>query len=147
MTFEYGEYSKGLLFGAAFLIISSLLIVYVIFEYVKRRNIKELVIGIFMSIYFFSNAVEPFGHGIHLVYEKENDKIEAVGEVTEIEPTYGLNVYIYNKENSFASHVFIDGEKYYVMNKGDLEIGDEVRFEYLPKSKIILSIDEIDTEQ
>ena len=33
------------------------------------------------------------------------------------------------------------------MHIGNLELGDVVKIEYLPTSKIILSIDEIETEQ
>ena len=81
-------------------------------------------------------------HGVHLLQEKEADKIEGVGKITAIERTHGYNKYIYDGKATFASYVFINNEKYYIMCTGDLEIGDEVVFEYLPKSRIVLSIDE-----
>ena len=77
---------------------------------------------------------------MYLLNEKETDKISCSGEVHSFEKTYGLNKYTYNGENSFAYYISIDGEKYYIMHTGDIEVGDEVEFEYLPKSKIILSI-------
>ena len=53
---------------------------------------------------------------------------------------YGNNKYVYNNKAVFAQYIIIDGEKFYIMYTGDLEIGDEVTFEYLPKSRIILNI-------
>lgn len=77
---------------------------------------------------------------MHLPSEKETDKIVCYGEVHSFEKTYGINKYTYNGENSFAYYIFIDDEKYYIMHIGDIKVGDKVEFEYLPKSKIILSI-------
>ena len=147
MIFEYGVYFRDLMFGVAFLVFSSLLILCDIIMYVRKRNIRDFIIGIAISIFCFINAVVPFKHGIHLTYEKENDKIEAVGEVTKIEKIYGISKYVYNDQNSFPCYVFIDGEEYYIMHIGNLELGDVVKIEYLPNSKIILSIDEIETNK
>lgn len=81
-------------------------------------------------------------HGVHLVKEKEVDKMECEGIVTDFKKTYGNNKYVYNGKNTFAYYIFIDDEKYYIMHTGDLEIGDKVVFKYLPKSRVILSIKE-----
>ena len=89
---------------------------------------------------FFFYCVLPFIHGVHLFSEKEEDSLELAGVITDIQDTYGLNKYRHNDHVAFASYVYIDGEKFYIMCIEDYQIGDEVVIEYLPKSKIVLSI-------
>ena len=60
--------------------------------------------------------------------------------ITDIQDTHGLNKFRHNDHVAFASYVYIDGEKFYIMCIEDYQIGDEVVIEYLPKSKIVLSI-------
>ena len=42
--------------------------------------------------------------------------------------------------HGFAYYIYIEGQEYYIMCIGDIKIGDKVEVEYLPKSKVILSI-------
>ena len=51
---------------------------------------------------------------------------------------------VINPIKNDSRHVHIGNERYYIMSIGDLEVGDEVVFEYLPKSKIILAINKIE---
>ena len=106
----------------------------------KRTAMFLLNIAISCFIIHFLSA--PLVHGIHLINEKENDKVEACGIITEIKDTHGINKYMYDGHVTYASHVYIDGERYYIMYTGDYEVGDKVAFEYLPKSKIIMSIND-----
>ena len=50
------------------------------------------------------------------------------------------NDYKLENINTCGYYINISNEKYYIMYTGELEIGDKVEFEYLPNSKIILSI-------
>jgi mRNA degradation ribonuclease J1/J2 len=86
-------------------------------------------------------VVPSFKHGIYLFSEKESNALVNSGTITDITNTYGNNKFTYENKHSIASsYVYIDGEKYYIMYIGDFNVGDEVKFEYLPKSKVILSI-------
>ena len=106
----------------------------------KQTAIFLLNIAVSCFIIHFLSA--PLVHGIHLINEKENDKVEACGIITEIKDTHGIDKYMYDGHVTYASHVYINDERYYIMYIGDYEVGDEVTFEYLPKSKIIMSIND-----
>ena len=150
MQFNYSQYYKLLSIGS--LLIFCFAIFYVIISmgsFFTNNNIADgykrflqvlssKVIIVVLALYI---ALPPFKHGIHLFTEKEQDAINDVGTITKITRTYGNNKYSYGDEkNVYASYIYIDDEKYYIMYIGDLSIGDEVEFEYLPKSKVVLSI-------
>ena len=151
MIFEYNDYYKVLVIASILIMTFSLIgilinIILLIKNngYIKfdKRKIRYLV-SIILLAFLFSLGAVPFKHGRHLITEKETDKINVIGEVDFIKKTYGINKYSYNNDvNSFACHISIDGEVYYIMYIGDIKIGDKVEVEYLPKSKVILSINE-----
>ena len=151
MQFNFSQYYKLLSVGS--LLIFGFAMLYVIISagsFFTNNNITDAykrfwqvlssdVVIVVLALYI---TLPPFKHGIHLFTEKEQDAINDVGTITKITRTYGNNKYSYGDEkNVYASYVYIDDEKYYIMYIGDFNIGDEVEFEYLPKSKIILSID------
>ena len=148
MKFNYDEYFIMLFIGAICIMLVALVafVIDIVIIVKERAFIKfdKKTVGYITSfillLFFFSLVFVPFKHGMYLLNEKETDKISCSGEVHSFEKTYGLNKYMYNGENSFAYYISIDGEKYYIMHTGDIEVGDKVEFEYLPKSKIILSI-------
>ena len=148
MKFEYNEYYRMLVIASICIMTFSLIgilinIILLIknngYKKFDKRIIKYLV-SISVLTFLFSLGAAPFKHGRHLITEKETDKINVIGEVDCIKKTYGINKYSYNDVNSFARHISIDGEVYYIMYIGDIKIGDKVEVEYLPKSKVILSI-------
>ena len=152
MRFDYNQYFK-ILFTASVCIMVSAIVAITIATVVFVKTHKTIqfdsklmgfIVQIIMLFFLFSIAVFPFKHGFHLVEEKESDKIEYSGVITNITRTYGQNKYFYENKNVFASYVYIDNEQYYIMYIGDLEIGNEVKFEYLPKSKVILTIYPVD---
>lgn len=155
MKFEYNEYYRMLVIGSIFIMAFSLIgiLIDVILliknnGYIKfdKRTISHLV-SIILLAFFFSLGAAPFKHGRHLITEKETDKINVIGEVDRIKNTYGINKYSYNNEaNSFAYYIYIEGQEYYIMYIGDIKIGDIVEVEYLPKSKVILSINKKDAK-
>lgn len=74
---------------------------------------------------------------INLINEKEEDKIKIIGEINYMTSETFTTGYI-------LVDIYIDNEKYHIARTGDLEVGDEVVFEYLPKSKVILAINKIE---
>ena len=148
MKFNYDEYFNMLFIGATCIMLFALVAIVIdiimivkgiAFDKTGQKN-AGYITGVILLVFLFSLGFAPFKHGMYLLNEKETDKISCSGEVHSFEKTYGLNKYTYNGENSFAYYISIDGEKYYIMHTGDIEVGDKVEFEYLPKSKIILSI-------
>ena len=107
-------------------------------------SLKRYVASIIAFLFFLFVFLLPIKQGIHLINEKENDKVKTMGEITEIRKTYGLNKYTYEGHVTYASYVYIEDERYYIMNIGEYKVGDVVIIEYLPKSKIVLSINDIE---
>ena len=151
MKFEYNVYFKVLVIASVFIMTFSIIGILINIILLIKNNgfikfdkrIMNYFISIIIFVFLFSIGFGPFKHGIHLITEKETDKISVIGEVDCIKKTYGINKYSYNNDvNSFAHHISIDGEVYYIMYIGDIKIGDKVEVEYLPKSKVILSINE-----
>ena len=148
MKFEYNVYFKVLVIASVFIMTFSIIGILINIILLIKNNgfikfdkrIMNYFISIIIFVFLFSIGFGPFKHGIHLITEKETDKISVIGEVDCIKKTYGINKYSYNDVNSFARHISIDGEVYYIMYIGDIKIGDKVEVEYLPKSKVILSI-------
>lgn len=106
----------------------------------KQKNVKGKAFSILTLMILLFVCLFPFVRGIHLFLEKEEDSLELAGVITDIQDTHGLNKYRHNDHTAFASYVYIDGEKFYIMCIEDYQIGDEVVIEYLPKSKVVLSI-------
>lgn len=111
-------------------------------QIITLKNVVRFLVSHILVISFATFIVFPsFKHGIYLFVEKESDALINSGTITDITNTYGNNKFTYEDKHSIASsYVYIDGDKYYIMYIGDFDIGDEVEFEYLPKSKVILSI-------
>ena len=160
MQFDYSQYFKILVWGSIFFavfILSIMLINTIRFliamnkcdnEEEKKKIFGNMMCGCIFAIAFaLFISVPSFKHGVHLFTEKEDSAIVETGTITSIKGTFGNNKYSYeDKHNVFASYVYIDGEQYYIMFIGDFKIGDEVTIEYLPKSRIILSIDYAEVE-
>ena len=149
MEFDYMEYYKVLLIASTCIMLFSIIAI-LISTVVYRKSIFPIkfdarllryFISVAVLVFFFTVGVLPFRHGVYLIYEKESEKIECAGEITEFKKVYGNNKYVYNGKSTFAYYVFIDNEKYYIMHTSDLKVGDAVEFEYLPKSRVILSIE------
>ncbi len=151
MQFDYSQYYKVLTIGSLFYMVFFLLFILLIMlsdfkkdgQTVTLKNVSKFLITHVLVICFALFIIVPsFKHGIYLFSENEQDAINDVGTITKITRTYGNNKFTYeDKHNVFSSYVYIDGERYYIMYIGDFNVGDEVEFEYLPKSKIVLSID------
>lgn len=148
MSFEYSEYYQVLFVAALCLMVVSIVAItihtIIYFKKCTTLNPKKFPVAFFANIvilvFFFTLGAVPFAHGIYLPNEKETARVVACGEITRYYKAYGNNKYVYDGKTCFAYYVFINNEKYYIMYIGDLEVGDSVSFEYLPKSKIILNI-------
>ena len=150
MQFDYSQYYKVLTIGSLFYMVFFLVFILIIMFSSFKKNgqtvtfknvIRFLKTHILVILFSLFIIIPSFKHGIHLFTEKEQDAIGDMGTITKITRTYGNNKFTYEDNHSaFSSYVYIDGEKYYIMYIGDFNVGDEVEFEYLPKSKVILSI-------
>lgn len=106
----------------------------------KKKKVKENIIAFLISFVYMFYIGLPFVHGVHLFWEKEEESVELIGTITDIKDTHGINKYRHNDHVSFASYIYIDDKKLYIMCIDDYQIGDEVVVEYLPKSTVVLSM-------
>ncbi len=148
MKFDYNEYYKILFVASLCIMVASVIMllisscIFIHNKTITKTNTSLILyfVTVIILIYLFSTGLFPFRHGIHLIVEKEFDKVECVGEITNIKKSYGNNKYVYNGKNVFAYDIIVNNKEYYIMYLNDLKIGDKVGFEYLPKSRIILNI-------
>ncbi len=138
MVYDYFEYYKVMFIAPIVFFCFAALVTLV--NLLKQKNVKGKAFSILTLMILLFVCLFPFVHGIHLFLEKEEDSLELAGVITDIQDTHGLNKYRHNDHTAFASYVYIDGEKFYIMCIEDYQIGDEVVIEYLPKSKVVLSI-------
>ena len=149
MKFEYSQYFKMICIWCLiifafffFLTISEAISFFKKQSHREEKKNSQYLVSVLINLVFLYVSFCPLINGIHLISEKENDKVEAIGTIDKITVAQGMNTYSYRGKGVAASYVYIDDKKYYIMYIGDFEEGDTVRFEYLPKSKVILSIDD-----
>ena len=138
MAYDYFEYYKVMCIAPIVFFCFSALVT--LDNLLKQKNVKKNSFSILTLMILLFVCLFPFVHGIHLFSEKEEDSLELAGVITDIQDTHGLNKFRHNDHVAFASYVYIDCKKFYIMCIEDYQIGDEVVIEYLPKSKIVLSI-------
>lgn len=81
-----------------------------------------------------------------LLFEKESDSRNTNGVITNIEPANADFKLYKDGSRIFPDYITINNVRYYIMDIGEFEVGDQVDITYLPKSKIILSIYETNDE-
>lgn len=141
MTYDYSEYYKVICIAPMVLFGFAALTTLINLSK-RKKKVKENTLCILTLMIFLIYSIFPFVHGFHLFSEKEANSLELTGVITDIQDTHGLNKFRHNDHVAFASYVYIDGEKFYIMCIEDYQVGDEVVIEYLPKSKVVLSIRE-----
>ena len=147
MTFEYQYFKNYLLYGALVgLFLGIFLFVFALYHF--RSNIRNsqnrtvsyfvIVLILIFSIYVLYASSVNLRFGINLLFEDETAIVEQTGRIENIEEMKLIYVQ-YNEDGKITCQlVTIDGKNYLFISTGDLEIGDYVRVDYLPKSRIVL---------
>lgn len=114
----------------------------------KERFDKKSIINIIIFVVFVfglvCNAIH-LSYGYKIPLDKKEDAVIKEGEVLYISKAFGSPLYKLENINTRGYYINISNEKYYIMYTGELEIGDKVEFEYLPNSKVVLSIERINS--
>ncbi len=96
-------------------------------------------------------AIRRLKYGIYLIKENPNqslkvyETIENIAIVDRYAP-HKYKVKIIEDDRIYAHWITISGVNYYLMFRKNLQIGDKVEITYLPKSKIVLEVNIIETE-
>ncbi len=147
MVFDYNQYYTTTLIHSI-IKISIVVVLIVIFIIVhgifskQKGSIFAYLIILYICFSLIISAIGNLKYGIHLIQENEKDYISIIGEIQNIERVKHSSRYYYEGEAvGDASIVTINGEKLYFMTIGDLEIGDYIEVEYLPKSTFVLKVE------
>ena len=82
------------------------------------------------------------GDGVFLEQLKSNN--HKFKSITAIEFARGTTKMFYDGQLASPDYITIEDQEYFIMHVGEYEIGDEVIIFYLPKSKVILEIKDVD---
>ncbi len=153
MQFSYQYYKNFLLFGGlltliiglVFLVFSIRLLRYVkpIFKFGRILFLFKFLIISCISIFLLIISLMNLRYGIHLVKENESDSIELVGFIDEINETWFIQGYYSEGGKVNCKIVIINQEKFLFVATDDLVIGDEIKIDYLPKSRVVLSYEKV----
>lgn len=147
MDFDYNNYRIDLLFGPLVSLLLAVLIILFIGRSIYLK--KDLKIKMWRFWILVSVAVTIGGlivydasytlkYGIHLIYEQEVDLVQNAGTIEDIQISDRLVVHSEIEGKTSLKIVTIEGEKYLFVSVSDLNIGDNVIIEYLPKSRVVL---------
>ena len=154
MSFEFDEYWNALVGRAlVFVILGILAFAWGIIVYIYPRIFplkthriklfrKNRKLHLYWTIFSFL-ALSLMGVCLmnrNLIFEKPSAVLEMIGVITSIDGAKSGWKWYYEGERVDPSYITINDERYYIMNIGGFEIGDQIIISYLPKSKIVLEI-------
>ncbi len=142
MVFSIDEYIQRLfLFPLLTLCISVLILIAAIVWLLRSKKIKQIIVSVLFivsSVIAINGAYQNLKYGFPLSQEDTSQTSQIIGEITKFERAEQQQRFMVEGEYVVAYLVTIDGEEYYFMPIGDLEIGDEVIVKFLPKSQIVI---------
>ena len=158
MTFEFSEYLNVDLIWPLFVMAFNLFVITVtVCSMVRAAKKDELdrsmiipgTIGLIVICILLAICAGPlFNGGFHLIYEREDDAVSACGTIEKIGdyPALFGNSSKYTTEygTTFGNRLVINGKTFQIVTSGELKVGDEVKFRYLPNSGYILEIENTD---
>ncbi len=147
MIFEYKEYLDGLfsfplilfMIGIALFIVGILAIFKVVKINEKHRLIRIILIFALVVLFTIEPGIQ-LSKGIKLLSEKDEDTIKLSGSISSIDNDKYSPRFYYDGNSCFGSYITVNNTRVYIMDIGELEIGDQVTITYLPKSKIVLEV-------
>lgn len=113
-------------------------------ECFDQKSIIDIIIFVVFVFGLVCNAIH-LSYGYKIPLDKKEDAVTKEGEVLYISKAFGSPYYKLENINTCGYYINISNEKYYIMYTGELEIGDKVEFEYLPNSKVVLSIEVVNS--
>ena len=147
MIFDFTEYYNRLFIEPLIWIIFTTLIIVpsIILSYPGiRKNkfcIKEGLLLLLSTLVFSAILiVNLISFNPHLFTDKNKETRSEIGVITDIKiPDFSAK-HFYDGHIVWGSIITIDDEEYYIMTIGEFEVSDEVVIEYLPNSKVVMSI-------
>jgi hypothetical protein len=144
MDFDFNQLRNETLFMQLFSLgLGLFFILYSAFKFTKPNfNYKWiLVLLIIVGVYFIFLSVSNLKYGFKLIYDQPNQTTTVTGEVEKI-TDLGISLkFYYNGKPVIPKIVEINGQEYYFMTSGDIEVQDTITITYLNESKFVLSVE------
>lgn len=152
MTFEFEVYYKNICETPIFTLVMTLVVLLCALTIVLYRAIKKkgtfkkdivwIMIFLIINVPSFQNKiVELKSGGIYLLSETPDDAVTETGVIQFIATPSARTFHFKGTNVNGAADITINGEIYLIEEVENFEVGDTVTITYLPKSKVILSID------
>lgn len=152
MTYDYNVYYRqNCIIPLILLFFSSILFFLQIYSLRKERHAsspKDILFSIFfLCVALFlmiANIVPLVRGGAYLLVEKEEDAIQVSGTVERTIETDFVTGAKYRVENNDGNGeaIVVNGEKYYLTTYGDIQVGDYVVLDVLPRSGFVLKMEQ-----
>lgn len=157
VIFDFDEYFiKGcvipcicFIFGLAVVVASTLILIKNYngisrYSFIKRCYLiyPPAMILIFGFV-FLTIIGQTLKYGVFLLTENSSDALYQVGLVEKIQPISLPPRYSTDEPYGKAVEAKIDGSVYYFMSGNELSLNDTIEFQYLPKSRMVLSYQSI----
>ena len=141
MKIDYKIYRKynlyipcaGVVFCLAFMVID-------VHSLIVAANIHSAfyIFSIAVMLFVIIGVLFSLRHGIHLVSEKEQAACDICGKVKDVTMVQGSPRYYFGCTARRAVWLHIGEQRYYMVDTGEIAIGDFVRLRYLPRSRFVL---------
>lgn len=152
MTYDYNVYYRqNCILPLILLFFSSILFFLQIYSLRKERHTyspKDILFSIFfLCVALFlmiANIVPLVRGGAYLLAEKEEDAIQVSGTVEgtiEIDFVTGAKYRVENNDGN-GEAIVVNGKKYYLTTYGDIQVGDYVVLDVLPRSGFVLKMEQ-----
>jgi len=109
----------------------------------KQYHIASLVI----LVLILCASTYPLGRGMHLVHERKQDAITVTCEVLNVTFISYSPRYYYNHEATRAVWIHTTDQKYYMVDTGEISIGDHIEITYLPNSRYVIDYKRVMQEE
>ena len=121
---------------------------HVSFSAFMKKSAKQCIFLFVCLFLVFINGINLFRGGFFLLIEKEDDAVEISGVIEKTIEIDALTGSKYGTENNYGrgEGLLINGEKYYLTTYGNLKPGDKIIAKVLPKSRFVLEIEKLNTE-
>lgn len=151
MIYDYNTYYRqNCIVPLLLLLFATSLFAFFLVQFLKYRLSHSAgvplgtIVGIVISLFLIIVNIIPLARGgIYLVTEKETDAIQLSGKIEQtIEIGFvGGAKYGVDNNHGYGEGIVVNGEMYYVTTYYDYEIGDDIVFWALPKSRFVLLIE------
>ena len=112
---------------------------------ISKKIIHIIAIVLFLKVVYDSSY--PIGRGLYLVHERDHEAVTVTCEVLDITTPQHAPKYYYKHKPTFAVWIHTTDQKYYMVDTGEISIGDHIEITYLPNSRYVIDYKKVMQEE